>query len=350
MTTCDSPLVSVIIPAHNAEAYIALALESILEQTYLNLEVIVLDDGSSDDTWHIVSQYQDDRLVSIRADTNRGVVATLNKGLMLAHGKYIARMDADDIAKPHRIARQVAFMESNPGYVVCASSVIYFNSERGQCKVTFPQHHEEIMACLALFQRWMCHPSALLRRSCLVEHDITYQQKYEHAEDYQLWVAMAQYGSLHNLAEPLLRYRVHNQQITVKHRPGQLQSSRWLLQQQWEPFLYNAGRAYHRDRYIDYLLLSQYSEGVSFTVQEATSITRELLQYCLAVPELDNATCRAILILKLLKTSYLCNYSLISKVRLLAIIIKMTPSALIKLAIELRQIAAIGRLKMDYFS
>ncbi|CAA0120713.1 Putative glycosyltransferase EpsE [BD1-7 clade bacterium] len=347
MMRCDSPLVSVIMPAHNAEAYIALALESILEQTYRNLEVIVLDDGSCDDTWHIVGQYQDDRLVCIRADINRGVVATLNEGLMRARGRYIARMDADDIAKPHRIARQVAFMESRPDFVVCASSVIYFNPDRGECKVAFPQYHAEIMACLALFQRWMCHPSALLRRSCLVENNITYQQKYEHAEDYQLWVAMARYGKLHNLAEPLLHYRVHSQQITVKHRPGQLQSSRWLLQQQLEPFLRSASRVYHRDRYIDYLLLSQYSEGVSFTVQEATSITRELLDYCLSAPQLDNRTCRAILILKLLKTAYLCNYSMISKVRLLAVIVKMTPGVLIKLAIELRQISAIGRLKTD---
>lgn len=345
MDVINHPLVSVILPAHNASAYIDAALESILKQTYDNLEVILLDDGSTDNTWDIINRYQDERITLIRIQPNKGLIHALNYSLSLAKGKYIARMDADDISRPHRIAQQVAFMESQPSYVVCASSVIYFNGNKQTCKINFPQKHEEIMACLTLFQRWMCHPSALIRRACIVEHNITYRQEYEQAEDYHLWGELAKYGKLHNLEDPLLHYQIHEGQVSVKHHSTQLQSSRKILQHHLEPFLTNPRRAYTQEVYLDYLLQSSHSRNSRFSVHELQTITEELLHYSLSHPDLDNSTSKQILIIKLLKASYLCKHSFGNKIRLLIIIIKILPGTFIKLALELHSIAAIGYLK-----
>src|SRR5690606_13489679 len=119
-------LISVVLPAYNAELYIKEAIDSVLAQTFTNFELIILNDGSTDKTEEIILSYQDSRIVYVKNEHNLGLIGTLNKGMALAKGKYIARMDADDICFPERFEKQVAFLEKNKEYIICGTSAYRF--------------------------------------------------------------------------------------------------------------------------------------------------------------------------------------------------------------------------------
>ena len=120
------PRISVIMPAYNAEKYIREAIDSILAQTYTDFEFIIIDDASTDATASIVESYSDERIRFFRNEHNMGVANTLNRGLDLAVGEYIARMDSDDISLPERFAKQVEFMDTHTDVIVCGSNAIVF--------------------------------------------------------------------------------------------------------------------------------------------------------------------------------------------------------------------------------
>ena len=124
------PLISVILPAYNAERFLEEAIDSILAQTYKNFELIVLNDGSTDRTEEIILSYNDPRIRYIKNESNLKLIKTLNKGIALARGKYIARMDADDISLPTRFEKEIEFMEIHPDIGVCSSKVIHLFSNR----------------------------------------------------------------------------------------------------------------------------------------------------------------------------------------------------------------------------
>lgn len=112
------PNISVIMPVYNVEKYISIAVQSILNQTFENFELIIIDDASTDKTYDIINCFQDKRIVKLRNQTNKGVAATLNEGLKLAHGEYVARMDGDDVSKPDRFEKQLCFMKDNPELLI----------------------------------------------------------------------------------------------------------------------------------------------------------------------------------------------------------------------------------------
>lgn len=197
-------IVSVIMPVHNGETYLREAIGSILDQTFRDFELILIDDASDDRTPEIIKEYADTRIRLLTNAENQGLTRNLNRAVDIAEGQYIARMDADDIALPERLARQVAFMEKHPDHGLCGTWAKTFGAY--EVPVNFPTHHEELKCCL-LFQNPVVHPSVMFRAAIIKK--IRYDETLRVAQDYELWQRIARHAKIANLPEYLLRYRVH---------------------------------------------------------------------------------------------------------------------------------------------
>lgn len=209
-------LVSVVLPAYNAELYLKEAIDSVLAQTFTDFELIILNDGSTDQTESIILSYDDPRIVYVKNEQNLGLIGTLNKGMALAKGKYIARMDADDICFPERFAKQVDFLEQNIEYVICGTSAYRFqNSILDRKAFNVPVNDENIRIRL-FFNSSFIHPSVMLRTEVVRVHNLKFSEYFKYAEDYYFWMDLLQYGKGFNLREKLLYYRVvENSQTAV---------------------------------------------------------------------------------------------------------------------------------------
>ncbi|MGY5393444.1 glycosyltransferase family 2 protein [Acinetobacter sp. NigerLNRRAM0016] len=201
-------LISVVLPAYNAELYIKEAIDSVLAQTFTNFELIILNDGSSDKTEEIILSFQDSRIVYVKNEQNLGLIDTLNKGMALAKGKYIARMDADDICLPERFAKQINFLEENPDYMICGTSAYrFFNNLTNKRAFYVPISDGNIRVRL-FFNTGFIHPSVMFRTETIRIHNLSFSREYKYAEDYYFWMDILQYGKGFNLKEKLLYYRV----------------------------------------------------------------------------------------------------------------------------------------------
>ncbi|MGC2814156.1 MAG: glycosyltransferase [Candidatus Acidiferrum sp.] len=211
------PLVSVLMSVFNGEKYLAVAIDSILGQTFSDFEFIVIDDGSTDSTARILSDYavRDSRLRVVQQQ-NKGRTASLNIGLGLCKGTYIARMDADDFALASRFGDQVSFMERNQDVVLVGGAIELMGS-RGQTlrAVIPPLDDSEIRASL-LRQNPICHPAVLLRKEVVLAVG-GYRGAFQESEDYDLWLRMSERGRLANLGQVVLKYRVHGGQVSVRY-------------------------------------------------------------------------------------------------------------------------------------
>lgn len=202
-------LVTVLMPVYNAERYLAEAIESILHQTYQDFEFLIINDGSSDGSEEIILKYAaaDPRINYVKNEHNIKLIATLNKGIKLAKGKYIVRMDADDISVPERIEKQVSFMESHPSVGVCGSYFTVFGEEvKKTYVVTRPLGNETIKASL-LFTNSLGHPNVIIRKSVMVDNDIWYDPRFYRIEDWGLWTMLMNKCDFENIPESLLMYR-----------------------------------------------------------------------------------------------------------------------------------------------
>jgi len=201
-------LISVVLPAYNAELYIKEAIDSVLAQTFTNFELIILNDGSTDKTEEIILSYQDSRIVYVKNEHNLGLIGTLNKGMALAKGKYIARMDADDICFPKRFEKQVDFLEKNEEYVICGTSAYRFHNDISGKKAFNPPITDENIRVRLFFNSSFIHPSVMLRTCTVKDHHLKFSNDYKYAEDYFFWMDLLKYGKGFNLKEKLLYYRV----------------------------------------------------------------------------------------------------------------------------------------------
>ena len=201
-------------PVYNGEEYLKEAIDSILSQTFSDFELIIINDCSKDNTVNIVKEYNDERIILINNDVNLGIAKTLNKGIDLARGKYIARMDADDICYSHRFETQYNFMEKNLDIGMCGSSVQIF-TENSTNLHECPTSHDEIRV-LQIFNTAFAHPTVMIRRSILEKYNLKYNDFYEGMEDYELWIRMSEVTKLANIKDVLLKYRSHPKQATKK--------------------------------------------------------------------------------------------------------------------------------------
>jgi glycosyltransferase involved in cell wall biosynthesis len=213
------PLVSVLLPVYNGQLYLADAIDSILHQTYNHFEFLIINDGSTDNTDAIISSYTDPRIRYIKNEENIKLIATLNKGLVLATGKYIVRMDADDIALPERIAEQVAFMEDHPNVGVCGSGLLQIRPDGDIVHIYYPETDNQIRLRM-LQDSPFAHPAVIIRKEVI--GNATFNPQYLHIEDYAFWFTLSLTTKMYNLRQHLLKYRLHSAQISSVHRNHQL--------------------------------------------------------------------------------------------------------------------------------
>ncbi|KRD07467.1 hypothetical protein ASE21_18450 [Flavobacterium sp. Root901] len=202
------PKVSVILPVYNCEKYIRESIESVLNQTFEDFELLIIDDCSTDSTVAIIENFDDSRINLIRKEKNTGLIYSLNYAVSIAKGEYIARMDGDDICLPQRFEKQLKFLEQNPNIILCGSAIQIINENT---ILRHPLFHEEIIIKLC-FTTSFCHPSVMGKTAVFKEN--LYDIKYKHAEDYDLWTRLAFKGELANLEEVLLLYRSHEEQVS----------------------------------------------------------------------------------------------------------------------------------------
>lgn len=207
----SAPRVSVVMPVYNGVPYLQLALDSILQQTFSDLELIVIDDGSTDATSELLAACaaRDRRVRVLTLPQNRGIIAALNSGLDAARGEFIARMDADDVALPERFERQVAFLDSHPDHIVVGSSTSFIDSVG---RVTFRDTYWREVAhweieWVAHFFTAMMHPTAMFRGAPVRDNALRYDERYKHAEDMDFFARLLMTGKGALLPEPLLQYR-----------------------------------------------------------------------------------------------------------------------------------------------
>lgn len=203
------PLVSVVITAYNEERYIEETLESLMRQSYSELEIIVVDDCSTDSTVSIVSKIskKDPRIQLIRMKKNAGQSAASNVGIDAAHGEYLARLDADDIALPDRIRVQVDFLMKHPDVVMVGGQCQLIDGDgKALAYQYFPLTHAKIYSALFSMNP-VLHPTIMMNRDLLPHGKIYYQTRHELANDLALVFEAAQYGKLANVPEVVVRYR-----------------------------------------------------------------------------------------------------------------------------------------------
>jgi glycosyltransferase involved in cell wall biosynthesis len=199
-------------PVFNADAYLGAAIKSILNQSYHNLELIIINDGSTDKCDLIIESFQDDRIRLLNNEVNRGLVYSLNLGLDHAAGDYIARMDADDIALPERISKQVAFLDSKHEYVLCGSFYKVMDTHGNVLhKVELPENDRDIRTFL-LFSNCFCHSTVMFRAN--LKNKFKYEQQFFLTEDYKLWYDFSKTGLVYNLPSHHVLYRVHQNNIS----------------------------------------------------------------------------------------------------------------------------------------
>lgn len=209
--------VSVLMPVYNGASYLQEAIDSILNQTYHDFELIIVDDGSKDESAAIIARNaaKDSRIVALRNEKNSGICVTLNKGLHIARGEYIVRMDCDDISLPKRIERQVAFMDEHPEVGVSGMNILIFGEGISDRKFDFSFTP---VACKAdmLFYPCLAHPAAIMRKTALQQLDMYYDDYYRGMEDFDLWWRLSLVSKISNMPERLLKYRIHATQETQK--------------------------------------------------------------------------------------------------------------------------------------
>lgn len=210
--------VSVIMSVYNSEEYIREAIESILNQTFKNFEFIIIDDASTDFSYEIIKSYKDNRIIAIHNSDNIGLTKNLNKGLKIARGKYIARMDADDISLPWRLEKQVNYMEKHNDIALISCSFFLFGNETGKRIIKLSE--SQIKAYL-LFNSVLPHPGFMFRRSLNVKYNIQYNEKLRYAQDYDFQVKVSRKFKIACLAEPLIQYRISKKQISVERAKEQ---------------------------------------------------------------------------------------------------------------------------------
>ncbi|MCZ2684784.1 glycosyltransferase [Bacteroides fragilis] len=199
-----APLVSVIMPSYNSKKYIKKAIDSVLEQTYSNFELIIVDGNSTDGTLDILDEYKkQDRRIKVIQDEGRGIGAALQLGCQIASGKFIARMDSDDIAINTRFEKQLKIFHSIPNLILVASPVIYINEDDSIVGYSFPYTNKRIIQEKVYL---IAHPTVMMKKDAYVKAG-GYQPLLR-AEDYFLWNRMRLMGEFYIFKEPLIKYRL----------------------------------------------------------------------------------------------------------------------------------------------
>jgi glycosyltransferase involved in cell wall biosynthesis len=212
-----SPAVSVLMPVYNGGRFLAPALDSVLAQTFSDFEVIAIDDGSSDGSTEVLRRYAArDPRVRVVSQENEGIVASLNRALALARAPLVARMDADDISRPDRFAKQLAYLQHNVDVAAVSSAIDVIDESDGYLRTDVFPSLPEAVASELMFRSCVCHPAVMARTEVLRALG-GYRAIVQYAEDYDLWLRIAERASIANLPDVLLAYREHPIRISTRN-------------------------------------------------------------------------------------------------------------------------------------
>ncbi|AZB31071.1 glycosyltransferase family 2 protein [Chryseobacterium balustinum] len=219
------PKISVIMPVYNGEKYLKEAIDSILKQTFANFELLLINDGSTDLTEAIIGSYDDERIVYIKNEKNLGLIKTLNKGLDLAKGEFIARMDQDDISHSERFEKQLIIFEKNTEIGVCGTLFTPFNNSNNKEYNTI--EHPELHKSIKIQLLALCivgHPTIMMRKNAV--GNFRYDESFQAAEDYELWTRLVTSTQFYNIQESLLQYRIHDTNMSVLENSTQVNNAK----------------------------------------------------------------------------------------------------------------------------
>jgi glycosyltransferase involved in cell wall biosynthesis len=268
-------LVSVILPVYNSEKYIFEAIQSILEQTYTNFELLILDDGSTDNTLSIIENFKDERVILFKSEKNFGIVHQLNKGIDNSKGEFIARMDADDISFHERFEKQIDFLINNPNIDVLGTYAEKFGDEIGLLEYKYNKPKQ--ISFLMNFYCYMLHPTVMMRKT--IFNSCRYSKEYPLAEDFALWCQVDNSKNLHIIEEVLLKYRIHNEQTNQNsiRRQIQLESVNKIIQNKKQHNIldkYFIGKSNN----LRYNAIHYFSNDVNFNFRKLNKITKLYLR------------------------------------------------------------------------
>ncbi len=231
-------LISVIMSNYNTpEEYLRDAIESVLNQTYNNFEFIIIDDCSTDNSLDIIKSYDDERIVILENEENLGITKSLNRGLSIAKGEFVARMDGDDICLPTRFKKQVEFLKNNKDVVVCGTWVELFGdgadvyNEKLVCK-NIPNKEEFQIRLLFGNHTNIIHPTAMFKHDILDCNNIKYDERYIYAQDYRMWISCSRVGECANVPQVLLKYRVHKKAVSTHKKDVQNECAKNIMAEQ----------------------------------------------------------------------------------------------------------------------
>jgi glycosyltransferase involved in cell wall biosynthesis len=211
------PLVSILMAVHDDTRFLREAVDSVLAQTLGDLELVLVDDGSA----LAVEGFEDARVRLVRNDRQLGLAASLNRALELAQGRYVARLDADDVAVPERLERQAERLRADPPVAVVGSAVVDLDEQGGQGRTHVMPSGATPLRWLALFSSPFFHPTVLVDREALDRYELRYDPEFLESEDYDLWTRLFAYADGDNLREPLVLKRVHPGQASQRRREVQ---------------------------------------------------------------------------------------------------------------------------------
>lgn len=238
----QKPKVSVVMPVYNGEAYVLEAITSILNQTFTDFELIVINDGSTDNTAAILKKLRDIERIKILNNTvNEGLIFTRNKAIINCNGSYIALLDSDDVAKPNRLEKQVRFLEANPDYALIGSNIDIIS---GEGKYLYTQNYNiapDFIPSILLFQNYFAQSAVMIRKSALPKE--IYRSQFPLSEDYDLWVRIASQNKVGNIAESLVNYRLHGSNISYVKAIQLQESYKNIIKQQLEKLGVSASEA-----------------------------------------------------------------------------------------------------------
>ncbi|MFZ4400853.1 MAG: glycosyltransferase family 2 protein [Bacteroidales bacterium] len=215
-----TPLISVLMPVYNGESFLREAIQSILNQSFSDFEFLIIDDGSTDSSYEIILSFKDSRIRVYKNETNLGLIASLNKGVELSCGEFIARMDSDDVSYTNRLEKQLDFMKQHPDIGISGSWM--HTSNLGKI-VKYPETHEECKT-FSFFNSPLAHPTVIFRKKIFIKHNLRYSSDYQVCEDIELWRRCMKFTKLGNLCEPLLYYRIHSSNVSLQNKSVQKQS------------------------------------------------------------------------------------------------------------------------------
>jgi cellulose synthase/poly-beta-1,6-N-acetylglucosamine synthase-like glycosyltransferase len=238
-----TPRITVVMAVRDGDRSLAAAVDSILSQSFSNFELVVVDDGSRDTTPQLLAEYaKRDPRVRVLSQGPQGIAAALNRGLSASRSAIIARLDADDVALPDRLRRQLSFLESHPEILLLGSWAIRIDAVGRRTGVLKPPtQHSALLRALGRDNSFV-HSSVMYRKSDVVGLG-GYRAAFEAAEDYDLWLRLSERGQIANLAEPLVCYRTHEESITWRSQVWQAfsvriakRSARFRLERTHDPF------------------------------------------------------------------------------------------------------------------